>query len=137
MENTNITHTVSAPVQTYTPNQEPVNPLDELTANIETMKAKLKIKFDESTALARKVREVAISQRQKERAYQQAKRAIERIRVATGAAGFIPPSSPSAEILSLKNGISLFVFDTMVIICTYAKMFISKPNQIKGGYYVY
>ena len=86
MENTNITHTVSAPVQTYTPNQEPVNPLDELTANIETMKAKLKIMFDESTALARKVREVAISQRQKDREYQQAKRAIERIRVATGAA---------------------------------------------------
>ena len=86
MENTNITHTVSAPVQTYTPNHEPANPLDELTANIEAMKAKLKTMFDESTALARKVREVAISQRQKDREYQQAKRAIERIRVATGAA---------------------------------------------------
>jgi len=85
-ENTNITHTVSAPVQTYTPNHEPANPLDELTANIEAMKAKLKTMFDESTALARKVREVAISQRQKEREYQQTKRAIERIRVATGAA---------------------------------------------------
>ena len=37
-ENTNITHTVSAPVQTYTPNHEPekeLNPLDELTANTE------------------------------------------------------------------------------------------------------
>ena len=86
MENTNITPTVSAPVQTYTPNHEPANPLDELTANIEAMKAKLKTMFDESTALARKVREVAISQRQKDREYQQAKRAIERIRVATGAA---------------------------------------------------
>jgi len=85
-ENTNITHTVSTPVQTYTPNHEPANPLDELTANIEAMKAKLKTMFDESTALARKVREVAISQRQKEREYQQTKRAIERIRVATGAA---------------------------------------------------
>ena len=85
-ENTNITHTVSAPVQTYTPNHEPANPLDELTANIEAMKGKLKTMFDESAALARKVREVAISQRQKEREYQQAKRAIERIRVATGAA---------------------------------------------------
>ena len=86
MENPNITHTVSAPVQTSAQNNEPANPLDELTANIEAMKAKLKTMFDESTALARKVREVAISQRQKEREYQQTKRAIERIRVATGAA---------------------------------------------------
>ena len=85
-EPTTITHSVSAPVQTSAQNNEPVNPLDELTANIEAMKGKLKTMFDESAALARKVREVAISQRQKEREYQQAKRAIERIRVATGAA---------------------------------------------------
>ena len=85
-ENPTITHTVSAPVQTSAQNNETVNPLDELTANIEAMKGKLKTMFDESAALARKVREVAISQRQKEREYQQAKRAIERIRVATGAA---------------------------------------------------
>ena len=85
-EPTTITHTVSAPVQTSAQNNETVNPLDELTANIEAMKGKLKTMFDESAALARKVREVAISQRQKEREYQQAKRAIERIRVATGAA---------------------------------------------------
>ena len=77
-----ITHTVSAPVQTYTQNHEPANPLDELTANIEAMKAKLKIMFDESTALARKVREVAISQRQKEREYQQTKRTLNRVRMA-------------------------------------------------------
>ena len=85
-ENPTIIHTVSAPVQTSAQNNETVNPLDELTANIEAMKGKLKTMFDESAALARKVREVAISQRQKEREYQQAKRAIERIRVATGAA---------------------------------------------------
>ena len=85
-ENPTIIHTVSAPVQTSAQNNEPANPLDELTANIEAMKGKLKTMFDESAALARKVREVAISQRQKEREYQQAKRAIERIRVATGAA---------------------------------------------------
>ena len=86
MENTNITHTVSAPVQTCTPNHEPANPLDELTANIEAMKGKLKTMFDESAALARKVREVAIAQRQKDREYQQTKRTLERVRVATGAA---------------------------------------------------
>ena len=85
-EPTTITHPVSAPVQTSAQNNETVNPLDELTANIEAMKGKLKTMFDESAALARKVREVAISQRQKEREYQQAKRAIERIRVVTGAA---------------------------------------------------
>ena len=68
-ENT-ITRTVSAPVQTATTNTEPVNPLDELTANIEAMKAKLKAMFDESATMARKVREVALAQRQKEREYQ-------------------------------------------------------------------
>ena len=85
-ENPSITHTVSAPVQTFTPNHEPANPLDELTANIEAMKGKLKTMFDESAALARKVREVAIAQRQKDREYQQTKRTLERVRVATGAA---------------------------------------------------
>ena len=85
-ENPTITHTVSAPVQTSAQNNEPVNPLDELTANIEAMKGKLKTMFDESVALARKVREVAIAQRQKDREYQQTKRTLERVRVATGAA---------------------------------------------------
>ena len=85
-ENPTITHTVSAPAQTSAQNNEPVNPLDELSANIEAMKGKLKTMFDESAALARKVREVAISQRQKEREYQQARRTLERVRVATGAA---------------------------------------------------
>ena len=83
----NITHTVSAPVQTYTPPQEPareLNPLDELTANIEAMKAKLKAMYDESAVMSRKVREVAIAQRQKERDYLQTKRTIERIRTASG-----------------------------------------------------
>lgn len=84
-ENTTI-RTVSAPVQTSTTNIEPANPLDELTANIEAFKSKLKVLSDESVAMARKIREVAISQRQKEREYQQTKRTLDRIRVATGAA---------------------------------------------------
>ena len=86
-ETPTITHTVSAPVQTYTPNHEPekeLNPLDELTANIEAMKVKLKAMFDEAGTMGRKVREVALSQRQKEREYQQTKRTIERIRTASG-----------------------------------------------------
>lgn len=83
-ENTTI-HTVSA-TQTFTQNHESVkelSPLDELTANIEAMKAKLKAMFDESVALSRKVREVTLAQRQKEREYIQTKRTLERIRVAT------------------------------------------------------
>ena len=86
-ESPNITHTVSSPVQTYTTPQEPtkeLNPLDELTANIEAMKSKLKTMFDEAAALSRKVREVAIAQRQKEREYIQTRRTIERIRTASG-----------------------------------------------------
>ena len=82
-ENT-ITHTVSA-TQTSAQNHEPeLNPLDELSANIEAMKAKLKAMFDESATMARKVREVALAQRQKEREYQQTRRTIERIRTASG-----------------------------------------------------
>ena len=79
--------TVSAPAQTFTSNQEPakeLNPLDELLANIEDMKAKIKVMFDDSAAMARKVREVALAQRQKEREYQQTRRTIERIRTASG-----------------------------------------------------
>ena len=86
-ESPTITHAVSAPVQTFTTNQEPVkelNPLDELLANIEDLKAKIKVMFDDSAAMARKVREVALVQRQKEREYQQTKRTIERIRTASG-----------------------------------------------------
>lgn len=86
-ESPNITHTVSAPVQAYTPNPKPeakLNPMDELTNSVDTFKAKLKDLFDEAAALSRKTREVAIAQRQKERDYLQTKRTIERIRTASG-----------------------------------------------------
>ena len=82
-----IPRAVSASVQTSTQNIEPakeLNPLDELLANIEDMKAKIKVMFDDSAAMARKVREVALAQRQKEREYQQTRRTIERIRTASG-----------------------------------------------------
>lgn len=86
-ETPTITHTVSAPVQTSAQNNEPekeLTPLDELIANIEDMKAKSKALFDDSAAMARKVREVALAQRMKEREYQQTRRTIERIRTASG-----------------------------------------------------
>ena len=59
-----------------------VTPLDELNANIEEFRNKLKLLLEESGALTRKVKEVALLQKQKERDFIQAKRAIERIRMA-------------------------------------------------------
>ena len=74
---------VSAQVQTVAPNHEPeTNPLDELYNTIDTFRNKLKLALDESTLLVRKVKEVQLAQKQKERDFIQAKRAIERIRMA-------------------------------------------------------
>ena len=86
MENTE-TKVVSAPMQMVAPKQEPetaTNPLDDLSVAIEAFKAKMKASFDEVAALARKVKEVQIAQKQKERDFIQAKRAIERIRLVSG-----------------------------------------------------
>ena len=64
-------------------NAAPVaNPLDELNANVEEFRGKLKLLLDESGVLIRKVKEVALIQKQKERDFIQARRAIERIRMA-------------------------------------------------------
>ena len=85
MENTE--KVVSAPVQTFAPKQEPEtvqNPLDDLGAAIEAFKLKLKASFDDAASLTRKVKEAQIVQRQKERDFIQARRAIERIRLASG-----------------------------------------------------
>jgi len=59
-----------------------VNPIDELNANVEEFRGKLKLLLDESGVLIRKVKEVALVQKQKERDFIQARRAIERIRMA-------------------------------------------------------
>ena len=59
-----------------------VNPLDELGTAIEDFKLKIKAMFEESAVLSRKVKEVALIQKQKERDFIQARRAIERIRMA-------------------------------------------------------
>ena len=78
---------VPASAQTAVQKQEPetaLNPLDDLGAAIEAFKIKMKASFDEVAALARKVKEAQIAQRQKERDFIQAKRAIERIRMASG-----------------------------------------------------
>ena len=75
---------VSAPVQTVAINNEPaaeINPLEDLTVSVEAFKLKLKTIFEESNMLSRKVKEVIIAQKQKERDFILAKRAIERIRM--------------------------------------------------------
>ncbi len=77
--------TVSAGTQTAAINHEhenATNPLDELCANIEAFRNKLRLALDESAILAKKVKEAQLSQKQKERDFIQAKRAIERIRMA-------------------------------------------------------
>ena len=89
MEETKMEHkemkVVSAPVQTAAPKQEPeANPMEELNSAIESFRLKLRIAWDESSVLARKVKEVQIAQKQKERDFIQAKRAIERIRMVSG-----------------------------------------------------
>ncbi|MGE4300109.1 MAG: hypothetical protein AB7F40_00750 [Victivallaceae bacterium] len=57
-------------------------PLDELNAGIEELRQNLKTLFDASAQLSRKLKEATLAQKQKEREYVQARRAIERIRAA-------------------------------------------------------
>ena len=84
--NESIPNNVTAPMPSVAPivNPEPlvVNPLDELATAVDEFKARIRAMFDESTLLSRKVKEVALAQKQKERDFVQAKRAIERIRMA-------------------------------------------------------
>ena len=83
--NESIPNNVTAPMPSVTPiiNNEPatVNPLDELATAIDEFKARLRAMFDESTLLSRKVKEVALANKQKERDFVQAKRTLERIRI--------------------------------------------------------
>ena len=79
MENVKrIEHTENATVETA----EPVNPMEELNHSIEELRGKLRTLLDESALLARKVKEAVLQQKQREREFVQAKRAIERIRMA-------------------------------------------------------
>ena len=61
---------------------EPVNPMEELNHSIEELRGKLRTLLDESALLGRKVKEAVLQQKQREREFVQAKRAIERIRMA-------------------------------------------------------
>ena len=73
-----IEHTETAAEETA----EPVNPMEELNHSVEDLRGKLRTLLDESALLARKVKEAVLQQKQREREFVQAKRAIERIRMA-------------------------------------------------------
>ena len=83
--NESTNNNVAAPLQPVAPiinTETPVNPLDDLAAAIDDFKSRLRAMFDESTILSRKVKEVALANKQKERDFVQAKRTLERIRMA-------------------------------------------------------
>ena len=85
MEN-NEMRVMSAPVQTVVRNQEPVpeavDPMEELNHGIDELRGRLKLLLDETGVLTRKVKEAVLRQKQKERDFILAKRAIERIKMA-------------------------------------------------------
>ena len=85
MNENSIHNNVTAPMPPVANNvntEVPANPLDELATAIDEFKTRLRAMFDESTLLSRKVKEVALSQKQKERDFVQAKRTLDRIRMA-------------------------------------------------------
>ena len=84
----NVTAPLPPAAKTINP-EVPTNPLDDLAAAIDDFKTRIRAMFDESTILSRKVKEVALAQKQKEREHRererefvQARRALERIRMA-------------------------------------------------------
>ena len=85
MEN-NEMRVVSAPVQTVVRNpelvSEAVDPMEELNHGIDELRGRLKLLLDETGVLTRKVKEAVLKQKQKERDFILAKRAIERIKMA-------------------------------------------------------
>ena len=61
---------------------EPVDPMEELNQGIDELRGKLRLLLDETGGLTRKVKEAVLKQKQKERDFIQARRAIERIKMA-------------------------------------------------------
>ena len=61
---------------------EASDPMEELNHGIDELRGKLKLLLDETGVLTRKVKEAVLKQKQKERDFILAKRAIERIKMA-------------------------------------------------------
>ena len=81
-EKENMNQQVTEPVQDVEEISMNLNPMDELMNVIESCRLKLKAATEEAALLSRKVKEVQLAQKQKERDFIQARRAIERIRMA-------------------------------------------------------
>ena len=64
------------------PANEAFDPMEELNHGIDELRGKLKLLLDETGVLTRKVKEAVLKQKQKERDFILAKRAIERIKMA-------------------------------------------------------
>ena len=64
------------------PANETLDPMEELNHGIDELRGKLKLLLDETGVLTRKVKEAVLKQKQKERDFILAKRAIERIKMA-------------------------------------------------------
>ena len=64
------------------PETETVDPMEELNHGIDELRGRLKLLLDETGVLTRKVKEAVLRQKQKEREFILAKRAIERIKMA-------------------------------------------------------
>ena len=60
---------------------EALDPMEELNHGIDELRGKLKLLLDETGVLTRKVKEAVLKQKQKERDFILAKRAIERIKM--------------------------------------------------------
>ena len=73
---------VVAAVQPVVREPETTNPFDDLAAAVESFKTRLRAMSDESTLLARKVKEAALVQKQKEREFVHAQRVLARVRMA-------------------------------------------------------
>lgn len=74
---------VSVPVQTVAGTEaETIDPMEELNHGIDELRGKLKLLLDETGVLTRKIKEAVLKQKQKERDFILAKRAIERIKMA-------------------------------------------------------
>ena len=61
---------------------EALDPMEELNHGIDELRGKLKLLLDETGMLTRMVKEAVLKQKQKERDFILAKRAIERIKMA-------------------------------------------------------
>ena len=73
---------VVAAVQPVVREPETSNPFDDLAAAVESFKTRLRAMSDESTLLARKVKEAALVQKQKEREFVHAQRVLALVRMA-------------------------------------------------------